>query len=88
MMLPVRVWHRLTAKDGVVAAGEGEITVPIGAGERRADGAGLARSAGAARRQHADRQLADVPGAQVENEDCRLTSSRLQLFRLHPAVPQ
>ena len=28
MMLPVRVWHRLTAKDGVVAAGEGEITVP------------------------------------------------------------
>ena len=29
MMLPVRIWHRLTAKDGVVAAGEGEITVPI-----------------------------------------------------------
>jgi len=29
MMLPVRVWHRLTAKDGVVAAGEGEITVPV-----------------------------------------------------------
>jgi SAM-dependent methyltransferase len=29
MMLPVRVWHRLTAKDGVVAAGEGEITVPM-----------------------------------------------------------
>ena len=29
MMLPVRLWHRLTAKDGVVAAGEGEITVPI-----------------------------------------------------------
>jgi SAM-dependent methyltransferase len=29
MMLPVRAWHRLTAKDGVVAAGEGEITVPI-----------------------------------------------------------
>ena len=29
IMLPVRVWHRLTAKDGVVAAGEGEITVPI-----------------------------------------------------------
>lgn len=29
LMLPVRVWHRLTAKDGVVAAGEGEITVPI-----------------------------------------------------------
>jgi SAM-dependent methyltransferase len=28
LMLPVRVWHRLTAKDGVVAAGEGEITVP------------------------------------------------------------
>jgi len=28
MMLPVRIWHRLTAKDGVVAAGEGEITVP------------------------------------------------------------
>ena len=28
MMLPVRMWHRLTAKDGVVAAGEGEITVP------------------------------------------------------------
>ena len=29
LMLPVRVWHRLTAKDGVVAAGEGEITVPM-----------------------------------------------------------
>ena len=29
MMLPVRIWHRLTAKDGVVAAGEGEITVPM-----------------------------------------------------------
>jgi SAM-dependent methyltransferase len=29
LMLPVRAWHRLTAKDGVVAAGEGEITVPI-----------------------------------------------------------
>lgn len=28
LMLPVRVWHRLTAKDGVVAAGEAEITVP------------------------------------------------------------
>lgn len=29
MMLPVRVWHRLTAKDGVVVAGEGEIAVPV-----------------------------------------------------------
>jgi SAM-dependent methyltransferase len=29
MMLPVRIWHRLTAKDGVVVAGEGEITVPV-----------------------------------------------------------
>lgn len=29
LMLPVRMWHRLTAKDGVVAAGEGEITVPM-----------------------------------------------------------
>jgi SAM-dependent methyltransferase len=29
MMLPVRLWHRLTAKDGVVEAGEGEITVPM-----------------------------------------------------------
>ncbi len=29
MMLPVRIWHRLTAKDGVVQAGEGEITVPM-----------------------------------------------------------
>lgn len=29
MMLPVRIWHRLTAKDGIVAAGEGEITVPV-----------------------------------------------------------
>jgi SAM-dependent methyltransferase len=29
MMLPVRVWHRLTAKDGVVVAGEAEITVPM-----------------------------------------------------------
>jgi SAM-dependent methyltransferase len=29
MMLPVRMWHRLTAKDGVVEAGEGEITVPM-----------------------------------------------------------
>ena len=29
MMLPVRVWHRLTAQGGVVEAGEGEITVPI-----------------------------------------------------------
>jgi hypothetical protein len=28
MMLPVRVWHRLTASGGAVAAGEGEITVP------------------------------------------------------------
>jgi SAM-dependent methyltransferase len=29
IMLPVRIWHRLTATDGVVKAGEGEITVPI-----------------------------------------------------------
>lgn len=29
LMLPVRAWHRLMAKDGVVAAGEGEITVPM-----------------------------------------------------------
>jgi len=29
MMLPVRLWHRVTAKHGVVAAGEGEITVPM-----------------------------------------------------------
>lgn len=29
LMLPVRVWHRLTAPNGEVAAGEGEITVPI-----------------------------------------------------------
>lgn len=29
MMLPVRLWHRLTAKDGKVEAGEGEITVPM-----------------------------------------------------------
>jgi SAM-dependent methyltransferase len=29
LMLPVRVWHRLTAAGGKVAAGEGEITVPI-----------------------------------------------------------
>jgi hypothetical protein len=29
LMLPVRVWHRMTAKDGDVAAGEGEITVPM-----------------------------------------------------------
>jgi SAM-dependent methyltransferase len=28
MLLPVRAWHRLTAPDGVVAAGEHEITVP------------------------------------------------------------
>ena len=28
MMLPVRVWHRLTASGGDVQAGEGEITVP------------------------------------------------------------
>lgn len=29
LLLPVRAWHRLTATDGVVAAGESEITVPI-----------------------------------------------------------
>jgi len=29
ILLPVRAWHRLTADDGVVAAGEGEITVPM-----------------------------------------------------------
>jgi hypothetical protein len=29
MMLPVRMWHRLTAPGGRVEAGEGEITVPI-----------------------------------------------------------
>jgi SAM-dependent methyltransferase len=29
LMLPVRVWHRLTATGGGVQAGEGEITVPI-----------------------------------------------------------
>ena len=29
LMLPVRVWHRMTAAGGQVAAGEGEITVPI-----------------------------------------------------------
>jgi SAM-dependent methyltransferase len=29
MMLPVRMWHRLTAAGGRVEAGEGEITVPI-----------------------------------------------------------
>jgi SAM-dependent methyltransferase len=28
LMLPVRMWHRFTANDGIVAAGEGEITVP------------------------------------------------------------
>lgn len=28
IMLPVRVWHRMTAANGVVAAGENEITVP------------------------------------------------------------
>jgi SAM-dependent methyltransferase len=28
MMLPVRVWHRVTASGGAVEAGEGEITVP------------------------------------------------------------
>ena len=28
MMLPVRAWHRLTARGGAVEAGEGEITVP------------------------------------------------------------
>jgi hypothetical protein len=28
MMLPLRVFHRLTATDGNVEAGEGEITVP------------------------------------------------------------
>jgi len=28
LMLPVRLWHRMTAADGVVAAGEREITVP------------------------------------------------------------
>ena len=28
MMLPVRVWHRMTASGGEVKAGEGEITVP------------------------------------------------------------
>ena len=28
LMLPVRVWQRLTAKGGVVAAGENEITIP------------------------------------------------------------
>ena len=28
MMLPVRIWHRLTASGGAVQAGEGEITVP------------------------------------------------------------
>lgn len=29
MMLPVRLWHRLTASKDGVAAGEGEITVPM-----------------------------------------------------------
>jgi len=29
LMLPVRLWHRMTAKDGRVEAGEGEITVPM-----------------------------------------------------------
>jgi len=29
IMLPVRLWHRLTAANGQVAAGEGEITVPM-----------------------------------------------------------
>ena len=29
LMLPVRVWHRLTARNGIVDAGEAEITVPI-----------------------------------------------------------
>jgi ubiquinone/menaquinone biosynthesis C-methylase UbiE len=28
IMLPVRMWHRMTATDGVVAAGENEISVP------------------------------------------------------------
>jgi SAM-dependent methyltransferase len=31
IMLPVRMWHRLTAEGGTVAAGEGEITVPAAA---------------------------------------------------------
>lgn len=29
IMLPVRLWHRLTAANGQVASGEGEITVPM-----------------------------------------------------------
>jgi SAM-dependent methyltransferase len=29
MMLPIRAWHRVTAQNGVVKAGEGEITVPM-----------------------------------------------------------
>jgi SAM-dependent methyltransferase len=29
IMLPVRLWHRATAANGVVDAGEGEITVPM-----------------------------------------------------------
>ena len=29
LMLPVRVWHRMSAAGGTVEAGEGEITVPI-----------------------------------------------------------
>jgi hypothetical protein len=28
-MLPVRMWHRMTAEGGKVEAGEGEITVPV-----------------------------------------------------------
>lgn len=29
LMLPVRMWHRITAEGGKVEAGEGEITVPV-----------------------------------------------------------
>ena len=37
MMLPVRVWHRLTAKDGVVACRRGRNHGAGGAGQRAAD---------------------------------------------------
>ena len=64
ILLPVRVWHRFVA-NGSVAAGESEISVPSRAGECGDVGLGGSRSASASAGEHADRQLADVSGAEA-----------------------
>ncbi len=65
ILLPVRMWHRFAARNGAVPAGESEITVPSAPVNAAMSALVGARGRGAAAHEHADRQLADVPGAEA-----------------------